>query len=301
MPKKNLLNTSSYEEVKQLIIENWPITQVDFCKKYRTSKNYLKSISSGKTWNQIVVDSSLSPNMQTFSIYTNEDILDDIKRIRDIHGSLGSTTYRKFGNYSQAIIDNRFGSYSNALIQAGLRSRMIARTMSNQDMVNEGKEIVRKYNGIDSKIITERCNFSVPTIISRFGSCSNFYNEIGYKNNHKNSREGLTALSIVSEILRSECIQEKTFNDLIGVSGKPLYYDGFFESYNLLIEYNGIQHYSFISKYHEDNISLAHQVANDNLKMAYAINNGFKFITIPYGCNDFDSIYYIINSLINVT
>lgn len=301
MPKKNLLNTSSYEEVKQLIVENWPITQVDFCKKYRTSKNYLKSISSGKTWNQIVLDSSLLPNIQTSSIYTNEDILDDIKRIRDTHGSVGSTTYRKFGNYSQAIIDNTFGSYSNALIQAGLKSRMVARTMSNQDMVDEGKEIVRKYNRIDSKIITERCNFSVPTIISRFGSCSNFYNAIGYKNNHKNSKEGLTVLSIVSEILRSECIQEKTFNDLIGVSGKALYYDGFFESYNLLVEYNGIQHYTFISKYHEDNISLAHQVANDNLKMAYAINNGFKFINIPYGCNDFDSIYYIINSLINVT
>ena len=44
MPKKNLLNTSSYEEVKQLIIENWPITQVDFCKKHRTSKNYLKGV-----------------------------------------------------------------------------------------------------------------------------------------------------------------------------------------------------------------------------------------------------------------
>ena len=301
MPKQNLLNTSCYEEVKQLIIQNWPITQAVFCKKYKTSKNYLKNISSGKTWNQIVVDSSLSPNMQTSSIYTNEDILNDIKRIHNTHGSVGSVTYRKFGKFSQMTIEDIFGSYSNALIQAGFRSRMISRTMSNQDMIDEGKEIVKKYNRIDSKIITEKCNFSVPTIISRFGSCSNFYNEIGYINNHQNSNEGIDVLSIISEILGSECIQEKTFKDLIGFGGRKLYYDGFFESYNLLVEYNGIQHFTFINKYHNDKISLAHQVANDNLKMAYAINNGFKFITIPYGCNDFDSIYYIINSLINVT
>lgn len=301
MPKQNLLNTSSYEEVKQLIIENWPITQTGFTRKYRTSKNYLKSISNGKTWNQIVVDSGLTPNISTKSIRSNSDILDDIKRIHDTHGSIGSTTYRKFGNFSQSIIEKEFGSYSNALIHAGFKSKMISRTMSNDDMVNEGKFIVDKYGKIDSKIITERCNFSVPTVISRFGSCSNFYNEIGYVNNHQNSNEGLDVLSVISEILKSECIQEKTFDDLIGLGGRQLYYDGFFESYNLLVEYNGIQHFAFISKYHSDNISLAHQVANDNLKMAYAIKNGFRFVSIPYGCNDFDSIKYIIDSMINVT
>jgi hypothetical protein len=301
MPKENLLNTSSYDEVKQLIIENWPITSVVFCKKYKTSHNYLTRISSGKTWNQIVVDCSLTPNIQTSSIYNEEDILKDIKRIHDIYGSVGSTTYRKLGMFSQKTIEDKYGSYSNALIQAGLRSRMISRDMSNADMIEEGKIIVEKYDRIDSKIITERCNFSVPTIISRFGSCSNFYNEIGYVNNHRNSNEGLDVLSIISEILNSECIKEKTFNDLVGIGGKKLYYDGFFESHNLLVEYNGIQHYTFISKYHSDKISLAHQVANDNLKMAYAINSGFNFIAIPYGCNDFDSIRYIIDSMINVT
>ena len=301
MPKQNLLNTSSYDEVKQLIIENWPITSIGFCKKYKTSRNYLTRISSGKTWNQIIIDCSLIPNIQTSSIYNEEDIFKDIKRIHDTHGSVSSTTYRKFGNFSQGTIKEKYGSYSNALIQAGFRSKMISRNMSNGDMIKEGKKIVEKYGRIDSKIITEKCNFSVPTIISRFGSCSNFYNEIGYVNNHQNSNEGLDVLSVVSEILNSECIKEKTFNNLVGIGGKKLYYDGFFESHNLLVEYNGIQHYTFISKYHNDNISLAHQVANDNLKMAYAISNRFNFVVIPYGCNDFDSIRYIINSVINVT
>lgn len=301
MPKQNLLNTSSYEEVKQLIIENWPITQASFTKKYKTSKNYLKNISGNKTWNQIVVDCGLTANISTKSIRSSRNILLDIKRIYDTHGSASSTTYRKFGTFSQSVIEKEFGSYSSALIRVGLKSKMLSRNMSNEEMILEGKSIVEKYGKIDSKIISQKCNFSVPTIISRFGSCSNFYNEVGYINNHQNSNEGLDVLSIISEILKSECIQEKTFDDLIGIGGRKLYYDGFFESYNLLVEYNGIQHYTFISKYHNDDISLAHQVANDNLKMAYAIKNGYRFISIPYGCNDFTSIKYIIDSLINVT
>ena len=51
----------------------------------------------------------------------------------------------------------------------------------------------------------------------------------------------------------------------------------------------------------QNKIYLKPLLINDNLKMAYAINNGYKFIVIPYGCKDKESISYIINGLINVT
>ena len=62
--------------------------------------------------------------------------------------------------------------------------------------------------------------------------------------------------------------------------------------YNVLIEYNGNQHYSFNSYFHKTLHDFHKQKHHDWLKRKYAISNNFKLISIPYW--DFKNIEKIL-------
>lgn len=61
-----------------------------------------------------------------------------------------------------------------------------------------------------------------------------------------------------------------------------LSYDFYIESENLLIEFNGGQHYEFISYFHKTLHDFHRQKHHDWMKRKYAIKNGYKLISIPY-------------------
>lgn len=72
---------------------------------------------------------------------------------------------------------------------------------------------------------------------------------------------------------------------------KRLSYDFYLQKYNLLIEFNGRQHYE-TSAFSHHNLKL--QKHHDWLKRKYAKNNGFNLLIIPYW--DFDNINTILNN-----
>ena len=75
---------------------------------------------------------------------------------------------------------------------------------------------------------------------------------------------------------------QKSFEDLKGNSSKPLSYDFYIEDINLLIEFNGVQHYEYSSHYHGSIERFKTQQENDIKKINYAENNGFNLLTIKY-------------------
>lgn len=88
----------------------------------------------------------------------------------------------------------------------------------------------------------------------------------------------------ISEWLRRNNIKyeiEKMFDRLVGLSGGNLRYDFYLPDYNLLIEYDGIQHYKWTKGMmtREDFKKLQH---HDKLKNEYAKNNNIKLIRIPH-------------------
>jgi len=75
--------------------------------------------------------------------------------------------------------------------------------------------------------------------------------------------------------------RQKTFNDLKNPKTNwKLRYDFFIPKENMLIEFNGLQHYKY-TKYWNKNFET--QQYKDNLKKEYAINNDYKFLVIKYG------------------
>lgn len=73
--------------------------------------------------------------------------------------------------------------------------------------------------------------------------------------------------------------QQKQFPNLLGLSGFPLLYDFYIPSKNLLIEVNGLQHYSPV-KYFGGEKKFKTQKEHDKRKRLYAQNNGYKLLEI---------------------
>ena len=75
-------------------------------------------------------------------------------------------------------------------------------------------------------------------------------------------------------------IPQKRFKDL--KDKKLLSYDFYLPKYNILIEYQGIQHYESISFNNKDKTDLEKQQYHDNLKRQYAKDNGYKLLELHY-------------------
>lgn len=72
---------------------------------------------------------------------------------------------------------------------------------------------------------------------------------------------------------------QKEFKDCVGKNKQPLTFDFYIPSKNLLIEYNGEQHYLPSRFRHHD---LREQRHRDWLKRRYAKDNSMRLLVIPY-------------------
>lgn len=95
---------------------------------------------------------------------------------------------------------------------------------------------------------------------------------------------------IINKILKSLGIKyeyQKTFDDLKDTG--LLSYDFYIPDQNILIEYQGMQHYQPID-YFGGATRFEYQQKHDKLKSDYAKGNGYKLIAVPYTEDTFSKI-----------
>ena len=71
-------------------------------------------------------------------------------------------------------------------------------------------------------------------------------------------------------------------------------FDFYLPTYNLIIEYDGIQHHDKTSLYYSDT-----EVKHDRIKNKYCQDKGIKLYRMSYKYNTYDSISVLINKLLN--
>lgn len=106
-----------------------------------------------------------------------------------------------------------------------------------------------------------------------------------------NSSKGERIIRHVLNDLKIEYIREYS----IDILGKKLRFDFYIESLNLLIEYDGIQHFQSVEFFGGDDEFKRIQI-RDNMKNEWAIDNDILLIRIPYTISDADSIKQIIKN-----
>lgn len=85
----------------------------------------------------------------------------------------------------------------------------------------------------------------------------------------------------------------KEFDGLTGLGGRNLSYDVYLPNYNLLIEYQGEQHYKHIEGWITKEEFQKQQI-HDNLKRQFAKDNGYELLEIPY--TEFHNIETILTN-----
>lgn len=85
-------------------------------------------------------------------------------------------------------------------------------------------------------------------------------------------------------------VQEKTFDGCKNI--QSLYYDFYLPNNNLLIEYDGKQHYIPIDFFGGEN-ALEQRKINDKIKNEFAKNNNINLLRISF--NDFNNIEVLLN------
>lgn len=104
----------------------------------------------------------------------------------------------------------------------------------------------------------------------------------------------------IDKFLNQYCITnipQKKFDDLIGIKGWKLSYDFYIPSFNLLIEYQGEQHYhpiKFGKTIEYGKKRLKTQQMNDSIKREYAKRHNIELLEIPYW--EFENIEKILES-----
>lgn len=100
----------------------------------------------------------------------------------------------------------------------------------------------------------------------------------------------------IKEYLDSNHIQyirEYRFDNCKGITNtKTLPFDFYLDKHNILIEFQGVQHYKPVEIFGGEN-ALRKQQANDNIKKQYCKSVNIKLLEIPYW--DFDNIENILN------
>ena len=81
---------------------------------------------------------------------------------------------------------------------------------------------------------------------------------------------------------------QKTFQDLRSDKNYPLFFDFYLTDYNILIEYQGIQHYICTNTWWNTKDNFESLQKRDNLKRDYCQSHNIRLIEIPY--TDFDKI-----------
>lgn len=104
-----------------------------------------------------------------------------------------------------------------------------------------------------------------------------------------NTSKGELKIKGLLDSLKIDYVQQKTFEDCKNIS--VLRFDYFIQSQNLLIEYNGEQHYKPMDFFGGQS-SLEYQCNNDQIKVNYCKNNNIELLIIPY--TEFDNIESII-------
>ena len=81
---------------------------------------------------------------------------------------------------------------------------------------------------------------------------------------------------------------QKTFSNL--KDRTYLSYDFYLPEYNMLIEYQGIQHYESVAFNGKDKTDLEKQQLHDKLKKEYAEDNGYKLLELHYSLDTQDKV-----------
>ena len=249
-------------------------------------------------WNVIMEELGIPLNLHRNA--TREEMLDDIHRLRNEFGKVTATIQRKHGKYSQKVTDEMFGSFTAMMLAAGYIPSDIAKSKSNEEILEYLSWLYEQHGFLNSGIINAFSDISFVTILNRFGNMAKVY-ELLKINPQKQSNLKLFranyVIGVIANELKEDPIYEWSSDWLLNPEkNNRLFVDGYFVKNKLAVEYDGEQHFKYIPFLHgHDKDKFKRQQTLDRHKTKLLEDNGIKVIRFKY--NDPLTIENIMHKL----
>ena len=277
--------TYSREDVVKDVLSIFNTTnnrgQDNYIRNGKYSRSVIKRLFG--SWNKMLRELGFSVNMTKPGQYTEQDIIDDYNRVKSVLGKEPSCAeYRKYGTYSQPVIDRMFGSYTAFSKIVGRRRD--ARFISDDEILEDLRRIAKQFKVLSSEIITSECIASYPTVLERFGTMKELGEVYGLptKPSIRESKFFTQCMNIVKRYWKDEYVTEKTFEWLKNPkTNRPLFIDAYFPKRKVAVEIDGSQHYAPRKFYGENRLKTIQE--RDRIKNELVTSHGIKMVRIKKG------------------
>lgn len=211
------------------------------------------------------------------------EVASDIYRVFREHDRFSSTTYRKFGKYSQSVVERIWGTWCDAMDDLGLPIKN--KKIGKEQMRRELTELYEQHGYLCKPLIDEMCSFTYQAVTAAFGGIDGAESELGIRGAFSTDRS--TWQRELGNILKSmygdEVEEEVTFDWLINPeTGCHLRFDFYIESRNLCIEYDGQQHFVWTKWFHKTEDEFIASQRRDKFKENLAHANGVSVVRFSY-------------------
>lgn len=163
-----------------------------------------------------------------------------------------------------------------------------AKKISGKEKRYSHKEFMEKFSSVTNSIeLLEEYTTMTTKIQVKCKKCSNIWTTtpnrlmVGHGCPKCNKSNGENIIAVFLQDKKIPFVDQKKFENLIGLGQKPLSYDFYICTYNLLIEYQGEQHYRPV-EYFGGIEQFKIQQEHDRRKREYAQNNNINLLEIRY-------------------
>lgn len=212
-----------------------------------------------------------------------KDLLADVDKFIKENGLVSCKVYRKYGAYSQPVID-RFGGWKTVVRMLGYEP--LAETYGKDEIAKYLKELVDKYGYLSRELVDENCPFTYQAVTYHFGSMRDICDYFGNPNLFKygvSQNERLIDAYLTEIIGRDNYETQKTWDWLRSEdTGRRLKVDFYIPSLNTVIEYDGQQHYIYNDYFYKSEEDFERCKRYDELKDKLLKEHGISVVRIPY-------------------
>lgn len=235
-------------------------------------------------WNNLLKELDIKVNMYKPGQYSKEDILIDYGELCVAHNKiLTAVEYRKFGKYSQPIVDNMFGNFSFMKKEMGLKYD--ASVITNEELIEDLKALYDDFGFLTTGLIDEFALCSFATVLSRLGNMQDIHSilDMSYYTEENMSKFSKLVLKQASKVLGDNYIIEHTFEWLINPrTGRKLFLDIYYPELKLAIEADGTQHRKYNAWFHKSVEEFEYSQYRDRTKDRLLKEHGVTILRVPY-------------------
>lgn len=266
-------------DIQKVFAETGSTKQENYLRNGKFSKAAIKRLFG--SWNKMLRALGYQVNMVKPGQYTKEDILENYLNLKtDFGRPLSAAEFRKYGNYSQAVVDKVFGSFTNMKKELG--EIIDARFLSDEELEQDLLRLYKTYHVLSQELICQESIVSYPTILARYGSLETVCHKLNIPFSPLKSKSKLLiqCLSSVKKYLGDNYILEKTFPWLRNpATNHPLFLDIFYPDLKLAIEVDGGQHHT-ICRFSPTKEALEAAQFRDKNKDKLMKEHGYKIIRL---------------------